>query len=231
MQTELISQNFFESLAPSIDNFTLKILNRAQDKRFELFQYNHTSKHRSALAFFNEETKEFNLQLTIDLFDFCDMKYITSDLDKFESALKNFLSQDLSRLDRPKISTSLVCEKKISEWNFKFPTRIENFMLEIQPREIIEIPNGSFIVLDYCDFEIESSFSIIYNLYRDEFYCEERIHRTPDINYDFESTTLEELSLKLEKHLESSIARLNIPRNGNYKRGEEIGDSNLLSKI
>ena len=208
MNVESIPQNFFENLPIESHGFKLEILNSESEKRFNLFRYRLT--HREALGFFNEETKEFNLQLSIDLLDFCDIRFIAGNIDRFAENLKNFLPDELKRLGSSDVEnlSELVREKKITEWNFDLPARIENFTLEIQPRDLFEIPNGSYLIIDYCDFESESSFSIIYNLFRDEFFCEERIHRNPDINYEFESTSLDELQSKLEEHLVESITAM-----------------------
>lgn len=209
MNLESIPENFFETLAPELHGFSREILKSPADKRFDLFRYKSDSIHRSVLGFFNEETKEFNLQLSIDLFDFNDIRFIASDFDRFAQNLEKFLPMELERLktsDAQNLS-ELVREKKIVEWEFgnSLPTQIEKFTLEIRPETLFEIPNGSFLILDYCDFETESSLSIIYNLFRDEFFCEERIHRTPDINYDLESQSLEELQSKLEENLEKYL--------------------------
>ena len=46
-----------------------------------------------------------------------------------------------------------------------------------------------------------SDVTIYYNMYRDEFFGEARIHSIPDVTYDFDSNELVELQEKLEKHL------------------------------
>ena len=43
--------------------------------------------------------------------------------------------------------------------------------------------------------------SIYYNIYRDEFFGEARIWSIPDVNYDFDSTSLGELEEKLRIYM------------------------------
>ena len=55
--------------------------------------------------------------------------------------------------------------------------------------------------MDYVDFSLESSFTLYYNIYRDEFFAEARIWNIPDVNYDFDSNELPELEEKLHQRL------------------------------
>ena len=80
----------------------------------------------------------------------------------------------------------------------------------IRPQEPVKINNGSYIVIDYVDFALESSFTVYYNIYRDEFFAEARIWNIPDVNYDFDSADLAELKEKLQAKM---LPRLKQVRN------------------
>ena len=50
-------------------------------------------------------------------------------------------------------------------------------------------------------FAAQSNFIIYYNVFRDEFFGEAKIHRIPEITYEFDSSELKDLRLKLEEKL------------------------------
>lgn len=81
------------------------------------------------------------------------------------------------------------------------PETLEGYQLFIKPQQPVKINNGSYIIIDYVDFTHASDVTIYYNMYRDEFFGEARIHSIPDVTYDFDSNELVELQEKLEKHL------------------------------
>ena len=57
------------------------------------------------------------------------------------------------------------------------------------------------MIIDYVDFSHGSDVTIYYNMYRDEFFGEARVHSIPDVTYDFDSNELNELEEKLERYL------------------------------
>ena len=78
---------------------------------------------------------------------------------------------------------------------------MEGFKLFITPHEPKRVLNGSYIVADYSDFSIESNFIIYYNEFRCEFFGEARVKNIPEMRYDFDSKTIEELEQKLDNQL------------------------------
>ena len=80
--------------------------------------------------------------------------------------------------------------------------------LFINPKEPVKVINGSYIIIDYCDFEAESNFIIYYNVFRDEFFGEAKIHRIPEITYEYDSSELKDLKIKLENKLENTLKQL-----------------------
>jgi hypothetical protein len=52
---------------------------------------------------------------------------------------------------------------------------------------------------------MESNLIIYYNIYRDEFFGEIRIHRIPQMAAAFDAHTLPELEAKLNTHLEQTL--------------------------
>ena len=185
--------------------FRLERMMCIEDDRYELFSYRNQETHRSATAYFHEETKEYKLRVRIGLVEFCKMEYITGKFDTFEQLLRNqfeHMLMGMSRFDETGIG-SIVRSKHIMEWEYgkSLPSTLEGFELFIRPAEPLEITNGSYVLIDYSDFSMESNFIIYYNMFRDEFFGEARIHNIPDVNYVFDSKTLDELEEKLKEHL------------------------------
>ena len=168
---------------------------------YDLCRYENKDRHTSVILYFHEETHEYKLRLKIGLIEFCRIEYITAGLESFEHLLRKQLESLLMDMEtfNPKTLSSIVLDKKITEWALggELPEELEGFSLFIRPAQPVKINNGSYIVVDYVDFSLESSFTLYYNIYRDEFFAEARIWNIPDVNYDFDSNELPELEEKI----------------------------------
>ena len=174
-----------------------------------MFSYENNAMHRAASAYYHEETKEYKLSVQIGLTNFCRIEFIAPNIAAFEKRLDEQLRKLLVELVTfdPKTISSIVCKKKIMEWEYgrSLPAELEGFELFIAPEKPLKITNGSYIILDYSDFSIASNFVIYYNIFRDEFFGEGRVHGIPEINYLFDSHDLAGLATKLEHHLASRL--------------------------
>lgn len=172
---------------------------------YDLFTYENKEENRSATAYFHEETMEYKFRVSIGLTGFCQIQYITPKLSTFEDFLKKYLEHSIHDLAEynPASLSYIMREQKITEWDYKpmLPETLEGFQLYITPDRPVRVLNGSYIVFDYSDFEIESNFIIYYNEFRSEFYGEARIRNIPEMNYVFDSRTIPELEDKLQKNL------------------------------
>ena len=150
------------------------------DDTFQIYSYDNELLKRRAMVYYHEETKEYKLLVTIGLTEFCAIEYISESLDQLEKILHerfNNLLNDISKFNREHIS-SIIVDKKIMDWDYidKLPQELEGFKLFINPKEPVKIINGSYIIIDYCDFSKESNFIIYYNVFRDEFFGEAKLH-------------------------------------------------------
>ena len=219
VEQETADWGYMAELPEELHGFRLERRMCVEDDRYELFRYVSEERHRSAAAYFHEETKEYKLRVRIGLVEFCKMEYITGKFDVFEQLLRrqfDGLMQGMSRFEEERIG-SIVRSKQIMEWEYgkSLPDELEGFELFIRPAEPVEITNGSYILVDYSDFSLESNFIIYYNMFRDEFFGEARIHNIPDVNYVFDSRELDELEGKLRQHL--------VPRLKEVRRRAEKG--------
>lgn len=197
--------SLLDSLPRECHEFHYRALCVPIDDRYDIFSYENAVIHKSVTAYYHEETHEYKLRMQVGFVEFCRIEYITNSLEIFGEKLSKELMQLLEDMItfNPKNISSLVIKKGICDWAFakELPETLEGYQLFIKPQQPVKINNGSYIIIDYVDFTHASDVTIYYNMYRDEFFGEARIHSIPDVTYDFDSNELVELQEKLEKHL------------------------------
>ena len=193
---------YLRELPDTWHGFTLQRLALVAGDCYDIYRYENEELHKSVTAYFHEETHEYKLRVKIGLIEFCRIEFITAKFDVFEALLRAQFETVLAGLAQfdPASIGSIVRDKKIMTWGAakELPETLEGFTLYIRPAEPVKINNGSYIVIDYVDFALESSVTVYYNIYRDEFFSEARIWNIPDVNYDFDSNTLPELEERLQ---------------------------------
>ena len=200
---------YMKNLPPVIHDFQLQILNTEYDDIYDLYKYVDDRLHCSATAYYHAETDEYKLRVKIGSFEFCHKECIASSLEEFENILCTRFDEILHHIidfNVDKIG-NMFKNKHIIDWDFSsmLPDHLENFELFIRPSKPLRITNGSYVILDYENFSCNSNFVIYYNIFRDEFFSDARVAGVPDINYEFDSQTLEELQDKLAVHLNERL--------------------------
>ena len=97
----------------------------------------------------------------------------------------------------------LILAKNFKSWQYgnKLPNKINDFELFIKPAMPFEITNGSFVIIDYCNFETKSDFVVYYNLYRDDYGAEFRTNGVTNVLSEFDTDDLKVLQSQLELNL------------------------------
>ena len=196
---------FLQSLPTEIVGFHFSFVREPHEDMYDIFSYENPVIHKGATAYYHEETQEYKLRVRIGFVEFCRIEFISESLESFSEALKKQLApllEDMVTFHPESVST-LVRKKGICDWTYakKLPEVLEGHYLFIRPQQPVKITNGSYIIIDYVDFEQESDVTIYYNMYRDEFWGEVRAHSIPDVSYVFDCHELDELQKKLEEHL------------------------------
>lgn len=212
VQAEVSAWAYLSKLSPLEKNFKLKMLMQEVDDTFQIYSYENEILKRKVMVYYHEETKEYKLMVTIGLTEFCAIEYISSNLMQLERILQerfDNLLGDISSFNEEHVSI-IIKEKEIMQWDYidKLPQEMCGFELFINPKEPVKVINGSYIIIDYCDFAVQSNFIIYYNVFRDEFFGEAKIHRIPEITYEFDSSELKDLRQKLEDKLENTLKQL-----------------------
>ena len=204
--------HFAENLPAEIDGFELKKIFAPVEDKFIFFTYADEKIHCALTTYFHEETREFKVRQKIGLTEFCLTNFFTEDFKTFKALLDAQLDDVIKNLRgwRDKKLNNFLREKKIDTWTYgkNLPATLEGFELFIKPAAPVEVTNGSFIIINYVDFAINSDFVLYYNIYSDEFSGEARINGAPNVTYTFDAKTLDDLTDKLKKNLADELREI-----------------------
>ena len=201
--------HFAENLPAELEGFTIKKIFAPDEDKFIFFTYADEKIHCALTTYFHEETSEFKVRQRIGLTEFCLTNFFTEDFKTFQSLLDAELADVLKNLRgfRDKSIDNFQREKKIDTWTYgkNLPATLEGFELFISPAAPVEVTNGSFIIINYADFSINSDFVLYYNIYSDEFSGELRLDGAPHVSYAFDAKTLKDLETKLKENLTTEL--------------------------
>lgn len=208
---ELTAQTADLHFPTELDDFTVKKICAATEDKFIIFTCTN-AEHCALTAYFHTETHEFKISQRIGLTEFCLTKFFTEDFAHFKELIDAELDNVLKNLRdvrRGKLNRFLR-DKKIDAWTYgnELPVTLEGFELFIKPAAPVEVTNGSFIVINYADFSLNSDFAISYNVYADEFSGETKINGAPNVTYAFDAATLTELEDKLKANLVDELRKI-----------------------
>ena len=122
------------------------------------------------------------------------------------------MSNEINNLAEP-VDTEkdlLIAAQNFSNWEYaqNLPENLEGFELFIAPKNPAKITNGSYIILNYSNFETACDFTIFYNVYTENFCGESKINLVPNVSYLFDAVTLKELEQKLKKNLAAELSNI-----------------------
>ena len=212
LAAEFEAADFFNKLPTEIENFTLKKICDDADDKFIYFTFDNPAAHKSLTAYFHEETKEYKVRVKIGLTEFCLTNFFTEDFNHFIKILDAELADAIKNLDTPLDVDAdiLIAEKNFSAWNYgnDLPKNLEGFELFASPKNPIKITNGSYIIINYSDFENERELCIIYNVYTDNFSGESQIGGVNHPLYIFDAKDLKQLEKILSKNLSLTLRNI-----------------------
>ena len=180
----------FQNLPDVIDGFAVEKICAAHGDKFFFFTCANDEIHCALTAYFHTETMEFKVRQKIGLTEFCLTNFFTADFAHFKQLIDSDLRGAIKNLRELKLK----------------PLNI--FLREKKIDAPVEVTNGSFIVLNYADFNLNSDFVIYCNIYTDEFSGERRINGAPHVIYTFDAKTLPELEDKLKKNLVDELREI-----------------------
>ncbi|MBC8015219.1 MAG: hypothetical protein H7X79_05685 [Sporomusaceae bacterium] len=192
--------------------FSLTVELQERGAQYRIFTYRNKEWHKSFSVVYDKATKEFLARAVVGLTEYFDVNFIVGEIELLEKLLVNRLKDTLTNLavfNREKLD-SIILDKKILEWSYgkELPEELAGFTLFIKPSEPVRIINGSYVIIDYSDFSNESSLVICYNIFRDEFFGEVRIRRTPQMSAVFDADTLDKLQENITNHLKIVLEKV-----------------------
>lgn len=211
IENDVKGLEFFNNLKDSICGFKLNKLFKDVENTYELFSYTNDSKHRSVKVYFHADTQEYRVLVSFGLNDFCLTEFFTDKINIFVEKLEAELENVVKNVSEFEGAQNVFVEqKKIPEWKYgeQLLDVVENFDLFIKPSKYLEVTNGSFVIINYSDFEINSDLAIYYNIFSDNFGSEARINGAPTVIYDFDADDLKELEEKLKQNLVSRLKNI-----------------------
>lgn len=212
LAAEFEAANFFDKIPAQIDGYTLKKILDDDGDKFLYFTYENISAHRSLTAYFHEETKEYKIRVKLGLTEFCLTNFFTSNFEHFTEILTSELEHTIKNLSAQVDADSdiLIADKKFSTWIYgqNLPQNLEGFELFITPKFPVRITNGSYIIINYSDFNNNLDFNIFYNVYSDNFSGESQIGGVHHPSYIFDATDLTELENILAENLSEELRRV-----------------------
>jgi len=205
-------QEYLQSLPPVYSGFTLDKEAKEEGLLHRIFAYRNDSCSRSATIVYDKVTFEFMLRVRVGLVEFCDVRFIHPDRERFEAVLKNSLFSllDLLQCCIPERMETLFRNKKLHEWDYEsfLPQQLHGFTRVLCPQNCVQVTNGSYLILDYSDYACVSSLRFFFNVFRDDFFAELLLKGVPEATKLFDAKSLSDLEARLRKSLDGCLLDL-----------------------
>ncbi|MDR3590267.1 MAG: hypothetical protein P4N41_11490 [Negativicutes bacterium] len=209
---QVAAWEFLRQLPAEYAGFTLISEPCVSSSQYTIFSYRKPEDHREFTVVYDDATKDFLARVTVGLNEYYDVSFIAASLANIERSLVQRLERTLDDMANPRGREyeSIFRGKNILDWPHAagLPLELAGFRLFIRPSEALKTINGSYVVIDYSDFALASNLAVYYNIYRDEFFGEVRVNRTPRMINLFDTRELPELAEKLEAGLEPALTDL-----------------------
>lgn len=219
IEASLQDWELLKQLPPVVGDFKLVPSTGIAGQILNLGAYVDEKTHCRLDLTYTSETFDYVPVKTVGLHVFRDERYFHRDREKFGQQLLAELPLLLSSIDRGK-PHAFGCEAKtlgFEKWDYwrKLPARIGDYELFITPENPLEYLNGSYIFLDYTDFQHGNQLYFAYNIYRNELFAEKKkgyFPLTTDV-FDVNSAVKDERKLELlgrllDAHLERTLQDL-----------------------
>ncbi len=198
-------------LEEKIGDFTLTIDQKETETSYELFHYQN-DKGWKWQALYDQEVEDYTVHIIMPLFGFTDISFVRANASDYITSLKERYKDSLVKsLVKPELNFTYAYKTKgLPDWAYEpfLPSQVGCFSLDITPHNAIQMINGSFIIAEYKNGAEPSGLLLFYNVLRDEFFAESRLHNYPEINHDLDATTIAGLEDVLQLNLKEVLTHL-----------------------
>ena len=214
---EVKQWNIDSALPPSVGDFKLtKEFSTCSvnggDEEFLLFTYSDSHNGWSVRGTLDPATDEFSIRTDIRMLEFALIEFITEDFALYRQMVEERLPRLIRDyyVERQRNFSVILKEKGIphEDWAGILPQEYKGLTCLVQPGEAVRIINGSYMILAYYSEELQSGLSVMYNVLRDDFFAERRIHNFPNLVHDFDSQSLRDLVAALQRRLRPVLDEL-----------------------
>lgn len=156
-------------------------------------------------AHYNKEVQDYTVRVKMPLFEFTEISFIRDNVDEYWDTMKSRCSQEVTKLlVQPEENFDLAYRTTgLLDWDFSeaLPEQVGSFVLDIDPHHGIRMINGSYIIGEYRQLDDPSGLLLFYNVLRNEFFAELRIHNYPEIDHHLDANSVQGLEAALKEHL------------------------------
>jgi len=191
-------------LEKQIGDFTLHIDQCEVPLGYGLFHYENPLGWRWE-ALYDKEVEDYSVRIVMPLFEYVDISFVRDNIKDFWRDLpRRYIKEITNTFIEPQRNFDYTYRKKgIPDWKYEscLPERIGNFFLDVTPDTGIRMINGSYIIIEYRKESDKSGLIVFFNIFRDEFFAELRVHNYPQIDHHLDAQTIPELEENLKEHL------------------------------
>ncbi len=198
------------NLPPQVGDFKLvkefrPLSDQGADSDYLIFTYENEKNGWTVKATLNAATEEFFIRTDIGMLEFALVEFITEDFAIFRRNVEGRLPALIRDyyVERQNNFSVLLMNKGITTvaWDDVLPEQYKGLQRTVSPNDAVRIINGSYMILAYYDRQTRSGLSLMYNILRDDFFAERRIHNFPNLVHDFDSSDVRVLHDSLKKRL------------------------------
>lgn len=168
--------DFLAQLPPELHGFTLQPASGIKGLVLTMASYVNAAQRARLDLTYTTETFDYVPVKTVGLHVFRDERLFYRDRDVFAQQILDMLPRLIGEIDmrQPHPMNCEAQELGLAKWDYwqRLPKKIGNMELFITPANPLAYLNGSYILLDYSDFERGNQLYFAYNIYRNEIFAE-----------------------------------------------------------
>lgn len=200
MSEKLKDWDFLKKLPQEILGF--KLASNFSIKGQELLLATYKNENHCALnLIYTEETGDFAVVKNIGLNRFKVESLFSRDKEHFAKVTLEYLEKLLKDIE---LNSEIECPYAakvigLNDWHGweNLPEKIGKFQFFIKPDRPLKYLNGSYILIDYSDFESNNQLIILFNEYRNEIYGEIKNHGINFFTKEFDCVFEEKKTQKI----------------------------------
>ena len=200
-------------LPKTIGPFRL-VIDQCVDKEenlYRMFHYENDLDWRWE-ANYDAEVEDYTVRVMMPLFEYAEISFIRDNIEQYWANMKERCEREVYKLlvDPAQNFDLAYRNTGMLEWNFDevLPEKIGDFVRDIDPHHGIRMINGSYIITEYRIMGDRSGLIIFYNVLRDEFFAELRLHKYPEIDHHLDAKSVEALEEVLRQELHPVLDEL-----------------------